>query len=64
LNGEVYYRRDKVTRADIAQRRGVKAMENAPQKNLLGVTSIVPALEIIDVFTGKSLDIVERYSIF
>jgi len=50
--GEVFHVKDRVTRDEIVAKSG--------QKNILGVTSIIPALEIVDVFANKSYDICER----
>ena len=63
-NGEVYYEVDKVSRNDIVTRRGKQVNAEMPQSNVLGVTGIIPALNIINVFTGESFAICERYNSF
>ena len=62
VNGEVYFHKDKMSREEICQIRGKAGDPNTPQSNLLGVTAIIPALDIINVMTGESQTVCERYN--
>ena len=54
MYGEVYYQKDMINLKQLATRRAIKNNpEGTPQSNILGVTPMIPALEIIDVFTGE-----------
>ena len=44
-----------ITLSQLATRRAINNNDEViiPQSNILGVTPMIPALEIIDVFTGE-----------
>ena len=55
MYGEVYFQKDMISLSQLATRRAIKnnAEGTTPQSNILGVTPMIPALEIINVFTGE-----------
>lgn len=64
LYGEVYYQKDQVNIQHIATSRGKAQNAEAVQTNILGVTGMIPVLEIVDVFTGEQQAVCERYQLF
>lgn len=51
-HGEIYYLKDAITVDQLTTRRGKSANADAVQSNILGVTSMIPVLEIIEISTG------------
>ena len=64
--GDVFYQKDRVSRADVEQMRSMKKTANGQclNINVAGNTAIVPVMEIIDAFAPPdkmSFDICERF---